>query len=117
MESEGSLRKTIAVAVMALIVVATPQWWWAKVFQANFTPYMDEMEYGVYFQGSDFEDKMAAEANTEESCMTACRENSRCKAMSFVLRPWGGGECRLKDSVPRRYPAVDAISSVKISPL
>jgi len=115
MKHEYSLWKIVAVAAVALAIGGAAPWWWMKTFRSNLPPYMDDMEYGVYFQGSDFKDPRADEATTEESCRKACLENSRCQAISFVKRPWGGGECRLKDSVPRRYRGAGAVSAVKIN--
>jgi hypothetical protein len=77
---------------------------------------MDESMYGVYLVGNNLESPLTAEATTEKSCRQACQLETRCKAMSFIEEPWGGGECRLKDKVPPGTQASIAISAVKVYP-
>lgn len=112
MASESSLSKPLVALGALLFVAATVSWWGPKRLPSP--PYMDKMAYGVYLQGNDIESKLAEDAFTEEQCSEACLQDSRCRAMSFVESPWGGGVCRLKDKVSTRSSAWNAISAVKV---
>jgi hypothetical protein len=117
MAANRLLVKVLATLAITLLLGSTAPWWWHKAIPSDAPPYMDEMVYGVYLPGNNLENPLAAEANTEESCSRLCLQDTRCKAMSFIEKPWGGGECRLKDKVPPRTNAPIAISAVKVYPL
>ena len=117
MATGRSLGKILVAFVVVLLVAGAAAWCAVKVFRSNLPPYMDSLSYGVYLQGNDITSAEASEASTEESCSVACLHDTRCRAMSFIERPWGGGVCQLKDKVPKGRRADDAISAVKIFPL
>jgi len=117
MADKRSLVKLLVAFVVVLFVSGSALWWAPKVFRSGSPPYMDSLTYGVYLQGNDITSPEASQATTEESCSAACLHDERCRAMSFVEAPWGGGVCQLKDKVPKSRRADDAISAVKIFPL
>ena len=116
MAVKRSLRIVLAALAVILFIDAATFRWQHKSFHSGAPPYMDKPMYGVYLVGNNLESSLAVEATTEKSCLQACQFETRCKAMSFIEEPWGGGECRLKDKVPPGTQASIAISAVKVYP-
>lgn len=110
MAIQGSLAKLL-VAFLAVLLAASIAW--TRFLRAKTHPSMDDLMYGVYLQGNDLKSDLADDANSEEQCSNVCQDDVRCKAMSFVESPWGGGVCQIKDKVGARTPARNAISAVK----
>ena len=113
MATQGSLTKLLVVFLAVLLAASIA---WTRYLRANTHPSMDDLMYGVYLQGNDLKSELADDANSEEQCWNICQDDARCKAMSFVESPWGGGVCRIKDKVGARTPASNAISAVKRFP-
>ncbi|HVG92708.1 MAG TPA: PAN domain-containing protein [Alphaproteobacteria bacterium] len=113
MVTQRSLTK-LFVAFLAVLLAANIAW--TRFLHAKAHPSMDDLMYGVYLQGNDLNSESADDANSEEQCSNVCQDDARCKAMSFVESPWGGGVCRIKDKVGARTPASNAISAIKRFP-
>ena len=72
---------------------------------------MGELEVGVNHQGSDISN---FEVESAEACSRACRDDPRCKVMTFVKHPdASGGICWLKSDVAPRSPDPNMTSAVK----
>ena len=72
---------------------------------------MGDLEVGVNHQGTDISNFQAESA---DACSEACREDPRCRAMTFVKHPDApGGICWLKSDVASRSPAPNMTSAVK----
>jgi PAN domain len=114
MATQSSFTRFVAALLITFLAGGVA---WTKYLHAKAArPSMYDLMYGVYLRGNNIESDLAADANSEEQCSNVCREDTRCKAMSFVQHPWGGGVCQLKDRVPEPTPATDAVSAVKYQP-
>ena len=112
MATQVSLTKLL-VAFLVLLAASIA---WTGFLRAKAHPSMGDLMDGVYLQGNDLNSEAADDANSEEQCSNVCQDDARCKAMSFVESPWGGGVCRIKDKVGTRTPASNAISAIKRFP-